>query len=670
MTFVRYEFSGSNAITHSGILKHFKTVEPSQALAELIWNGYDAGATDVEVKIDTNDIHGTEYVYILDNGSGIDFKTTENNFRRFNDSLKKDSYDTHGYHGRGRLAFHKICREATWLTKFENENASISIASSNLSDIEGYTISPEEQHHALKELTSGTCVRLSNFKVNLPRTEELLEEFRKIFGAHLAMMPQKRLWLNGILVTPQDHELHQTQLEYKDTNFDITLIHWMDKPGTEKSFIHLISQSNKILYKYFSSLNRKRGYYSSIYVKSEIFDRYSADDVDMSEPLDAFLASNAFRELTAHVAKFAKSIYADFLIKQADLHVSTFESQGDFPDYSNLDNRESTWRLANVKNIVKSVLIREPSLLVGSNKKQRRLIIRLLDRLSISNENSGIYEILESILQLDNAAMNKLATQLKKTKLENIINTIEILQNRELAVAQLKEIMDNHYANVLETPDLQQVIESNTWLFGGKYEILGAEEDSFTTTTKNLRETIKGIENIELDDIAEGVKIEGAQKQVDLFLARKCPQYDAHGRKYYRCVIVEIKRPGISLNDKHLSQIDSYASILSKYPAFNSDLTKFEIILIGRCISSEAFGIHSRIETSTALGEPGLITSTPKVKTYIKTWPRIFDEFELTNEYLLERLKTQREALSDIPKEELLRSLQTASEINEPASAT
>lgn len=667
--FVATDFSGSNKITHSGIVKHFKNVEPHQALAELIWNGFDAGASKIDVTIETNSIDGTELVTILDDGNGINFKAPEDNFRRFNDSLKKDSYDTHGSQGRGRLAFHKICNVSTWYTKYNDEHARITILSSNLGDIEGRTIPNEEQHPALYAHSSGTCVVLSGFKNNLPPHDVLVSEFSKIFGAHLALEPQKILRVNATTVTPQEHDLHQISVITKSNEFEVKLLHWKDKPGSEKSHIHFINSKNKVLYKYLSSLNKKRGYYSSIYVKSNGFNRFSTEDNALSEPIGSFLASDEFRALDKDINAFAKKMYADFLIKQADKHVTKFEEDGDFPDFKDLDEQESKWRLAHIKDIVKAVLVREPGLLVGNNKKQRRLIIRLLDRLSISSENSGIFEILESILSLDAAAMTQLANQLKKTKLDNIINTIEVLQHRELAVSQIKELMNVHYAEVRETPDLQAVIENNTWLFGASYEILGAEEASFTEITSNLRSTIKDIEGVDVGDLADGVKIEGAQKQVDLLLVRRQPQIDASGKKYFRCVIVEIKRPGIALNDKHLQQLDQYASILSRYPAFNSDLTRFELLLVGRTISSEAFGIQNRLDTSKIHGEPGIVTSTPKIKTYIKTWPRIFDEFELTNDYLLEKLKTQRANLSAVSKTELVASLTAASNVVEATEA-
>lgn len=658
MDFVARDFSGSNTITHSGITKHFKNIEPCHALAELVWNGLDAGATTVQIEIESTDIGGTTSVTILDNGTGININKPDDNFRRFNDSLKKDSFDSHGSQGRGRLAFHKICHTATWFTRFDGVDARIVVLSSNLSAVDGKTIQQQEQHSLLSEVKSGTCVTLSNFSKNLPTDSSLISEFSKEFGPHLVLMPEKIITINGIRILPQSHTKTSIAIKTNSAVFDVDLVQWNEKPGAEKSYLYFISNKLKTIHKQYSSLNKKRDYYTSVFVKSPFLERYVKDEESLSEPFNSFLTTEDFRVLLRDLNAFLRHSYAEFLVSKAQQQIDAFEKAGDFPEYEGLDPAESKWRLSHVKEIVKAVLVREPKLFVGGNKTQRRLIIRLLDRLSVSNENSGIFDVLESVLNLDAAAMTQLASQLKKTKLDNIIQTIELLQHRELAVSQLKEVMNVHYKDVLETPDLQKIIESNTWLFGPAYEILGAEEDSFTTTTKNLRSKIKNIADVELEDLAAGVEIDGANRQVDLLLIRKKLQLDARGRKFFRCVIVEIKRPGVSLNNKHLQQLDEYASILSHYPEFNSDLTKFELILVGRNISKEAYTIHSRLKTSQIYGEPGLVTSDDKIKTYIKTWPTIFDEFEISNDYLLDRLKTQRASLSSSSKEELLESLQ------------
>jgi len=59
--------------------------------------------------------------------------------------------------------------------------------------------------------------------------------------------------------------------------------------------------------------------------------------------------------------------------------------------------------------------------------------------------------VLESILDLSGTDLSRFSQQLKKTKLENIISSIEELQKRRLAVEKLKLIMNEHYQKVLET---------------------------------------------------------------------------------------------------------------------------------------------------------------------------------------------------------------------------
>ncbi|KMM86950.1 Histidine kinase-, DNA gyrase B-, and HSP90-like ATPase [Pseudomonas taetrolens] len=656
--FAAFDFSGTNAITHSGIQKHFKTVEPWQAISELVWNGFDASATTVKIDITENEAHGTELITVLDDGVGIKFRKPHENFRRFNDSLKKDSYDTHGSQGRGRLAFSKIGSSATWYTRHEGEDAKISVESSNLSDIVGVTIPPEITHALLSPYSQGTCVEIRGFQKALPFEDAMLNDFRREFGGHLILLPHKSLTLNGKVVTPQSHSVYTHAVTVEDQDFSIELIRWHNRPGSEKSFINFVSSTLKILHKQLSSLNKKPGYFTSVYVKSELFERYSASDQSLSEPFSNFFQTKTYRALTKALNEFLRDNYSEFLVQQAEEEVNRYEQDGDFPNHENLDSAESAWRLNHVKGIVKSVIIRDPTVLMRSSKRQRRLIIRLLDKLSVSNENSGMLEVLESVLSLDAGSMRQFALQLNKTKLNNIIETIEVLQNREHAIAQLKEVINIHYKDVKETPDLQKVIENNTWLFGPSYDILGAEEDSFTKISKSLRAEVTGVVDIEDADLEIGVDLVGAKRQVDLFLARKKPLFDSRGRKYFRCVIIEIKRPGVSLNNKHIQQLDEYASILSTHPIFNSELVKFELILVGRNISNKGSLIHSRCRSMQVHGEPGLITSDDKIKAYVKTWATIFDEFELTNDYLLEKLKTQRADLDGTTKEELISDLQ------------
>ena len=118
---MKSNFSGSTQITDAGIKEHFKTIDAEKSIFELVWNGLDAGATHISIMIKHNKMDGLESVTVLDNGNGIDFQNIDNNFGRFNESLKKIDNNQHGSYGRGRLAFHRLSNEACWYTKHNNE---------------------------------------------------------------------------------------------------------------------------------------------------------------------------------------------------------------------------------------------------------------------------------------------------------------------------------------------------------------------------------------------------------------------------------------------------------------------------------------------------------------------------------------------------------------------
>lgn len=656
------DFSGNTTITDEGIRNHFKKdLEPWQPIAELIWNGFDAGAKSIRVITRESEMGGTLSVTILDDGEGIDFTQPLNNFRRFNDSLKRKSHSTHGSKGRGRLAFHKICADATWHTKFQGRHAIIGIQSSSLSSIFGREITVSDQNAYLAEQSSGTCVELKNFTKNLPDHDGLLTQLQLEHGWHLAFNPEKSLLLNATPVTPPPHTLTKHTIIIDGITFAIELIQWDQKLHSEKSYTYLRGSDGVPLHHMPSSLNHKPGYYTSLLVSSPWLDALSDSDSQLRLSFDELSSSKVWKEFSKHLSIFTQNHYQSFLARLADEQIEGYIEEGDFPDYKGIDPSYSSWRLSNTKKIVKTIILADPKLFKNSSKKQRKIIIRLLDKISVSSENSSLLEILESVLDLDAAAMDNFANQIKRTKLQNIIKTIENLQKREHAIARIAEIMRTHYQSTLETPDLQGVIESNTWLFGNQYESIGAEEDTFTKIAENLRTAVKEIDCVEEEDVDDGASIEGANRQVDLFLVRRQLQHDSNNQAYFRCVIIEIKRPSISLNKKHLRQIDDYAAILARHPEFNGIRTKYEIILVGRKISDNDFDIQERLNSLIDRNDPGLIgagTSSNPIKKYVKTWKTITEEFEISHNFMLSTLKTQRDRLElEDTKEGLVEAL-------------
>lgn len=655
-------FKGVAQITDEGIKKHFKSTEPYKAIFEYVWNGFDAKASNVNINIIRNELDGLESISIMDDGEGIDLENMCHSFEKFNESTKKNNDDVHGSHGRGRLSFHKLANTAIWYTKWNNKNAKIHISDDNISKYQGELIEDLDQIEYLNGKKSGTCVVLSSLysDVKLPSEDVLIDCFKKEFSWFLIINPHKKLYLNAVEVTVLENSSFEKNIEIEKNNFKIKVIRWHEKPSHEKSCNYLVDSTQKVVHRELSKANNKIDFFTSCYALSEWNDTYNKDELEMDP--NSGSQQKILKKINKEMSDFLKEIYEDYLREYVDAKIEIYDEKGYFPSYLGYDNSYALWRKKNTKDAFKSIYLADPKVFANLATKPLKIIIRMLDKLLVSKENDAIFDVLDDVLDLNDTQVDLLAKQLKSTTLENIISTIETLQKRELAVTKLKELMDNHYDSVLETPDLQKIIEANTWLFGAQYEILGAEEDSFTKIAKKLKEEIKGINDFDLEELdsddRNDLVIEGLNRQVDLFLARKKSTFDALGNQIYKCIIVEIKKPSISLNKKHLNQLNDYAEIISRHPSFSSGKLFFELILIGRKISKNDFSIKSRLENNKGQGELGLVLKTEKMKCYVKDWYTIFDEFKLSNSYLLENLKSKYDDLSAESKISLVDDLQ------------
>ncbi len=650
--------NGVAAIGNEGIKKHFRTADAWQPLFELVWNGFDASAANVSVELIENDLNGIDRVLVKDDGDGIDFDMLKNTFGSFNDSAKKTNLALKGSHGRGRLAFHRLCRNASWFTRFGTVDAVIDVDAGSIKEFVGRRLETKQQREELITQGCGTLVELTHFTSSLPMMAALREKFSVEFGWYLAVLSERRLLLNDLPITVPAHETARKVIEVEGATFEVQVVRWEHRPSSEKSFLYLMNSRGELVYKVHSSLNQKPHFFTSVCVNSAWADSFSKER-DLLNPESHTPASRTWRSFQAQLDQLNQTVYDDFLRRRAEEVVQEYENEGYFPAYEGLEESEKAWRHQYARELVRQIYIADPRVFHNANKKQAKIIIRLLDRLAVSNENDALFDVLNGALDLDAASMNRLANQLRRTSLENIVASIEILQRRAVAVQQLRYLMNEHYREVLETPDLQQIIESNTWLFGPRYETIGAEEDSFTKIARRLREDVMARSKVDEEDVVDAEDLPGAKRQTDLFLARKFPTFDSSGQQIFKCIVVEIKRPAISLNKKHLRQLEDYADIIKRYPEFKSEKMHFELILLGRQISSADTQIPSRLNSLIARGEPGLVADDPRMKLYVLNWYSLLDGFELTNSFILDSLRVKRDDFSVLARAELITELQT-----------
>ena len=160
--------TSSRSVLNSGLTEDYR-----KAIAEYIWNGFDAGATCVEIRYTANPFGGVDDLWVIDNGSGIKSDTLDLTFGAFLDSNKTQSYqrssEVRGRKGKGRFSYNVISGGASCQTKFKDEDGNlkryeIKIYSSDRSE---YDASEPEPVPSAERQETGTAVHFIDLRSNL-----------------------------------------------------------------------------------------------------------------------------------------------------------------------------------------------------------------------------------------------------------------------------------------------------------------------------------------------------------------------------------------------------------------------------------------------------------------------------------------------------------------------
>ena len=144
-----------------------KNFDISKAIAEYIWNGFDASATKVELQYNCSSDGFLKFLTIKDNGHGIDHRLLSDKFGPFFDSEKRKKGDEerhlslpHGRTGIGRFTFFCFARLATWNTVFEKDGKNYTFQVEIRSD---FLDTFEERGVEETDLPLGTTISFDHF---------------------------------------------------------------------------------------------------------------------------------------------------------------------------------------------------------------------------------------------------------------------------------------------------------------------------------------------------------------------------------------------------------------------------------------------------------------------------------------------------------------------------
>lgn len=227
----QYKLSAnSNSVLNSRLTTDYK-----QAIAEYIWNGFDAGASTIDITYEVQDDFGNLKSFaISDDGMGIRKDTLELTFGHFLDSQKKRSFqrtsDVHGKQGKGRFSFHILSGRVEWETRYINDAGDLMqyTISINKNDLSTYNTTEEVELDKLI-FSTGTIVRfidISGIKKEYIESASFCDYINRQFAWFLCLNSGRdfTIKLNGIGLSYEDLiAINQTtSIDIDNEHFELT----------------------------------------------------------------------------------------------------------------------------------------------------------------------------------------------------------------------------------------------------------------------------------------------------------------------------------------------------------------------------------------------------------------------------------------------------------------
>jgi hypothetical protein len=248
-----------------------------------------------------------------------------------------------------------------------------------------------------------------------------------------------------------------------------------------------------------------------------------------------------------------------------------------------------------------------------ATRRSKSLQLGLL-RKAIENGPQELQPLLLEVLDLPPRERRELSALLEESSLTALIRATRLIMDRMKFVTGLEHLVFDPElkAMVLERTQLHRLLADNTWVFGEAFN-LSADDESLTQVLRKHRE-LHG-DPIVIDRPVKTT--EGKTGIVDLMLSRKARTQRADELDH---LIVELKRPSITVGSKEIVQTEQYAHAVVEDERFRRVNTRWTFWLVCNDMDS-----YAKTRASHANAPIGLIYESldPKVTIWVKTWGQL-----------------------------------------------
>jgi signal transduction histidine kinase len=620
------------SIESAGITKDYK-----EAIAELVWNGFDAGATRIEIEFDANEIEHVDQIRIRDNGSGISHKNLPRTFGTLLDSIKNVSYQRssyiHGQKGKGRFSFTTFARHATWSTVTNPDGQpmeySITIHSRGKDIYE--TTEPKE----VSGKATGTEVTLTNLfgVTGSSFTNDAFMEFLcQEFGWFLFLnrKNQYTLTINGEELNYSriiaEYDVYAVILddeqEGKSYSFDVTFIRWKTRIG-DRYYYYFLNQQKRESAKQLTSFNNNPvEFHHSVYVESSFFDDFG---VDAEDPGSRLIGKNqshpVFKDLLKELHDFVEGKEERFIQQEAALRLlREYQVLGVIPTFG--QNAYDQARFKELEKLLHELYTAEPKLFRGLKREQQRMFVSLLELAMRNPTRTELIDVIQHAVKLNDGEKGRLRHILAPSEISEVSQKLNEITRRHQQVASLQYYIEDEERFAEEKLSFQSLLAQSLWVLdeGLAQVVADPERDAILQEAAPLLDGSK-----KAGDAGEraGVLVTGHMLVPDL-------AGDTMMRE--EVVLVEVKAPGHKLGQADHRVAQGYLRSVMKTASLGNGGQRWRLYLIAE--GTEPY-IREQRNNALSKGKAFLVQQHRSYDIYACTWSELFRLFEEKQRFTL-----------------------------------
>lgn len=567
-----------HVIAKRDFLESLTNARPLSALAELVWNGFDAQSNLVQVHLDLNELEGLQSIRVRDYGTGIDLTQIESLFGSLGESWKKctprlQGRPMHGKSGKGRFKAFALGQRVEWNTTYLQDGKPCSYKiTGNSHALDDFDISTPTE---AKSVSTGTEVVVSNIQQNFRSLlgESAPLELAKIFAAYLTEYPGLSLEYNGITVDPKSAQKHSSDYHLGDVGLSdgrkatvaVSIIEW--KIPTERVLHWCDAKGISLHETEVGQQIRAPGFNFTAYIKSDHFlelDKQNQLILDDLHPDVAAILKVARAKIKDHFRRRLAEDQSKVVARWKEEHIYPYGDQVNLNPIEEAERQVFDILAVNVQSYLPSF--------EEADKQSKRFTFRLLAQ-AVHENPSSVQQIIGEVLGLNKEAQDELAELLKKTPLSSIIGFSKIVANRLDFLLGLETLLfdKENKKHLLERDQLHKILEQEAWIFHEEFGLAGSEERLDEVLKKHLLQLGKR------EDDPEPVKLaDGTSGRIDLMLHKVVQPRTGE----YDYLIVELKRPSKKVDGEVLNQIESYAMAVANDERFNGIKTRWTFMAV------------------------------------------------------------------------------------------